>query len=168
MMTDTLEIYKVVGASGGLISAGFLLYDRLVKIRPEAFLSHGEYPTHVDITVRNVSNESIILDEIGVSPNILGIAKGDSVHAISAASERRNEDVAESAREVFIILKPLEELPLKIVTFDKFNQAMSEQKVVARFSWRTTRFRVPFKRNIKLRTSVGDIRAMKGIKEEGD
>jgi hypothetical protein len=37
MMSDLVEAFKVVGAGGGLISAGFLLYDRLVRIRPQAF-----------------------------------------------------------------------------------------------------------------------------------
>jgi hypothetical protein len=160
-MSNLLEAFKVVGAAGGLISAGFLLYDRLVRIRPDAFLSKGEYPGHLDITVRNVSNESIILDEVGASPNIFGIVKGEGAHAMAEAIHRRGDDVAESSREVFIVLKPLEELQLKLVTFDKFNQAASDQKVVARFSWRTTRFRMPFKRNIKIKTSVADIRAMK-------
>lgn len=160
-MSNLLEAFKVVGAAGGLISAVFLLYDRLVRIRPDAFLSMGEYPGHLDMTVRNVSNESIILDEIGVSPNILGVAKGDGVRAIVEAIHRRGDDVAESSRNVFIVLKPLEELQLKLVTFDKFNQASAGQKVVVRLSWRTTRFRMPFKRNLKIRTSVADIRAMK-------
>jgi hypothetical protein len=159
-MSDFIEVFKVVGAAGGLISACFLLYDRLMRIRPEAFLSKGEYPGHLNITVRNVSNESIILDEIGVSPNILGAAEGDGVHAIVEAIHRRGDDVAESSRDVFIVLKPLEELRLKVVTFDKFIQAAAGQKVVVRLSWRTTRDRMPFKRNIKIRTSVADIQAM--------
>jgi hypothetical protein len=161
-MSEFVEVFKVVGAAGGLISAVFLLYDRLVRIRPEVFLSNGEYPGHLDVTVRNVSNESIILDEIGVSPNILGLAQGDGIHAIAEAIHRRGDDVTESTREVFIVLKPLEELQLKLVTFDKFNQASNDQKIVTRISWRTTRFRIPFKRNVKIRTSVADIRAMKG------
>jgi hypothetical protein len=47
-MSDFVEAFKVVGAAGGLISAGFLLYDRLMRIRPEAFLSDGEYPAAHD------------------------------------------------------------------------------------------------------------------------
>jgi hypothetical protein len=50
-MSDLVEAFKVVGAAGGLISAGFLLYDRLVRIRPQAFLEKGEYPGQLMITV---------------------------------------------------------------------------------------------------------------------
>ena len=163
-MTNVVEIFKVVGAAAGLITAAFFIYDRIVRIRPDAFLSTGEHPGQLDITVRNVSNESIILDEIGAAPNIIGVAKGDGVHAIVEAIHRRGDDVTESSREVFIVLKPLEELQLKLITFDKFNHASADQKVVVRLSWRTTRLRVPFKRNIKIRTSVGDIRSMKDTK----
>jgi hypothetical protein len=161
MMSDFIEAYKVVGASGGLISAGFILYDRLVRIRPQAFLTKGEYPGFLDITVRNVSNETLILDEIGASPNIFGIAEGDGTRAIVEAIHGRGDDVAESSRKVFIVIKPLQELQLRLVTFEKFEQASGDQAVVMRIAWRTTRFRMPFKRNIKIRTSVADIRAMK-------
>jgi hypothetical protein len=165
-MSDFVEAFKVVGSAGGLISAGFILYDRLVRIRPQAFLTQGEYPGQLDITVRNVSNESIIMDQFTVAPNILGIAHGDSVRAIAdvvigdVIAGRSNKE-KQSSRSVFIILKPLAELQLKLVTFDKFEQALGAQVVVMQIAWRTTRFRMPFKRNIKIRTSVADIRAMK-------
>jgi hypothetical protein len=55
-------------------------------------------------------------------------------------------------------------LQLKLVTFDKFEKAADDQKVTIRLSWRTTRFRMPFKRNVKIKTSVADIRAMKDTK----
>jgi hypothetical protein len=127
MMSDLVEAFKVVGSAGGLISAGFILYDRLVRIRPQAFLTQGEYPGQLDITVRNVSNETVILDEIGASPNIFGIAKDNGIRAIAEAVHRRGDDVAESSRKVFIVIKPLEELELKLVTFDKFEKASADQ-----------------------------------------
>jgi len=86
-----LEIFKVTGSAAGLLSAGFFIYDRLVRIKPQAFLSNREYPGQLGVTIRNVSNESIILDEIGVSPNIIGVAKGDTVEAIVTAVMRRGE-----------------------------------------------------------------------------
>jgi hypothetical protein len=165
-MSDLLEAFKVVGAAGGLISAGFLLYDRLMRIRPDAFLSSGEYPGQLMVTVRNVSNEPIILDEIAVAPNIFGIAHGDGVRAMTDIIHHRGDSERESSRKVFIVLKPLQELELGLITFDKFEQASADQKLVAQFSWRTTRFRMPFKRSIKINTSVADIRAMKEAKED--
>lgn len=165
---DALEIFKVAGAAAGLVSSAYFLYDRIVRIRPDAFLSGGEYPGQFSITVRNVSNESIILDEIGVSPNIIGVSKGDSSHAIIEATMRRDDNVDESARKVFIVLKPLAEMRLNLIPFEKFDQAAADQKVVVRFSWRTTRFRPLFKRNVRIRTSVTDLRGMKDTKEDLD
>ena len=163
-----MEAFKTVGAAGGLVSSAYFLYDRIVKIRPDAFLSRGEYPGQLDITVKNVSNESIILDQISASPNIIGLAEGDGIRAIVEAVHRRGDDVAKSSRPVFIVLKPLEEFQLKLVTFDKFEKMKAEQKVIIRLSWRTTRFRLPFRRKVRIRTSVSDIRWMKGIKDEID
>jgi hypothetical protein len=42
--TDWLEVFKVVGSAAGLISSSVFAYDRLMRIRPEVFLSVGEYP----------------------------------------------------------------------------------------------------------------------------
>jgi hypothetical protein len=168
MMSDLVEAFKVVGAAGGLISAGFLLYDRLVRIRPQAFLTKGEYPGQLMITVRNVSNESIIMDEFAVAPNIFGIAHGDSTRAIAEVVIRRGHEAKQSSRKVFIVLEPLEELQLNLITFDKFEQASGDQAIVMLIAWRTTRFRMPFKRNIKIRTSAADIRAMKEKGRDAD
>jgi hypothetical protein len=101
------------------------------------------------------------MDEISASPNIIGLAEGDGVRAIVEAVYRRGDDVARSSRTVFIVLKPVEEFQLKLVTFDKFKKMNDEQKVVIRLAWRTTRFKLPFKRYVRIRTSVADIRAMK-------
>ena len=160
-MSDFLEAFKVIGAAGGLISAGFLVYDRLVRGRPEAFLSNGEYPGQLMVTVRNVSTESIIVDEIAVAPNIIGIAEGNSAHAVAEIIQDRSDKEKRSSRKVFLVLKPLEALELHLITFGKFENALGTQKVTAQFSWRTTRLRFPFKRGIKVNTSVADIRAMK-------
>jgi hypothetical protein len=46
------------------------------------------------ITVRNVSNESIILDEIAVAPHIFGIANGDSTHAMAEAVMGRGKGLS--------------------------------------------------------------------------
>lgn len=93
--------------------------------------------------------------------NILGIAHGDSVHAVAEIIHDRSEREKRSSRKVFIVLKPLERLKLNLITFEKFENALSVQKVAAQFSWRTTRFRFAFKRTIEVNTSVADIRAMK-------
>jgi hypothetical protein len=114
------------------------------------------------IMVRNVSNESIIMDEFAVAPNIVGIAHGNSTRAMAeVVTARRGHDEKQSSRRVFIVLKPLEELQLNLITFDKIEQALGGQAVIVRIAWRTTRFRMPFKRNIKIRTSMADIQAMK-------
>jgi hypothetical protein len=161
MMVDLMEAFKVLGAAGGLISAGFLIYDRLMRGRPEAFLSNGEHPEQLMVTVRNVSTEVIILDEIAVAPNIVGIADGNSARAMAEIIQDRSVKEKRSSRRAFIVLKPLEALELHLITFEKFENALGAQKVTAEFFWRTTRFRLPFKRTIKVTTSVADIRAMK-------
>jgi hypothetical protein len=68
------------------------------------------------ITVRNVSDESIILDKITVAPNIYGIAYGNDTHAIAEIIHHREDEGSQSSRRVFIVLKPLQELEFGLIT----------------------------------------------------
>jgi hypothetical protein len=73
----------------------------------------------------------------------------------------RNEEVSASAREVFLVFKPMEEKQLKVVMFQKLDKLPAAQKVLIRLSWRTTRDRLPIKRSVALRTLVSDLRLLK-------
>lgn len=160
-----LEAFKILGSGAGLLTSGFILYDRLFRIQPDAFLIRGEYPGQVDVILRNVSNESIIIDEMSASPNLVGLAKGDSVLAIVRAVVSRREHTDKNSRSVFIVLKPLEEIRIGLIAFDSFQKASADRDITIRFSWRTSRRRFPLKRTVSIKTSVGDIAAMK-VKED--
>jgi hypothetical protein len=127
-------------------------------------LAKSEYS--VDAVVRNGSNETIIVDQIGVSPNVVGLAKGHSIHSTVEAVVRRGEEVDQSVRDCFFIIEPLGELALGLITFDAFNQLKDRDTVTIRLAWRNTRYVLPFRRNIKISTTAGDIRQLKEMRTD--
>jgi hypothetical protein len=159
-----VEGFKLVGSLAGLVSGAFLIYDRIVRSRPQAFLAKGNH--QADVVLKNTTSETLILDEIGVSPNVLGLAEGHEIRDIVPVIIRRGEDEWESVRPCFLTVEPLGELKLGIVTFDAFTKLTNTDRVVVRLKWRNTRFALPFARNVKVRTTAGDVRRLKGEVEE--
>jgi hypothetical protein len=40
---DSLEVLKIVGGIGGILSSVFLVYDRVVRLRPLVYLHLGDF-----------------------------------------------------------------------------------------------------------------------------
>src|SRR5947209_7923272 len=69
MLDSLIEVVKFVGGLGGLASSAFLVYDRLLRDRPAAFLVPADF--HVHLLLRNTASETIVIDEITITPPIL-------------------------------------------------------------------------------------------------
>src|SRR5215470_4979173 len=156
-----VEGFKLVGSAAGIISGGFLVYDRLIRDRPQAYLAkHGSGA--VDLVLRNAANETLIVDETSVAPNVLAFPHGHEIRDTVAAIYRRGEDVAESRLPCFFTVEPLGELTLGMVRFEAFKQLKKEDRITIRLKWRNTRFVLPFARKVKVTTTAGDIRKLFG------
>jgi len=116
--------------------------------------------------LKNAANETLVVDEIGVAPNVLGLPHGHDIKGTVAAIARRGEDAPESMRTCFIPVEPLGELKLGVVRFEAFKQLKSDDRITIRLKWRNTRFVLPFARNVKVRTTAGDIRKLMGEDKE--
>lgn len=136
-----------------------------MRNRPQAYLAKAD-AHYVDVVLKNAANETLIVDEIGVAPNVLGLANGHGTRDIALAVARRGEDVAESKRPCFLPVEPFGELKLAVVTFDPFNQLKSDDGITIRLKWRNTRYALPFARKVTVRTTAGDVRKLKGEQEE--
>jgi hypothetical protein len=60
MIENIIEAVKFFGGLGGLASSAFLVYDRIFRYRPAAFLIPAAY--------KNMAAETIIIDEIVINP----------------------------------------------------------------------------------------------------
>jgi hypothetical protein len=122
--------------------------------------------------LKNAANETLIVDEIGVAPNVLGLAYGHDIRgtveaAYGRAVERKGEDGPERRRPCFFPVEPLGELKLGVIRWnDAFDQLKNGDRITIRLKWRNTRLPLPFARNVKVRTTAGDIRKLLG--EDGE
>ena len=90
-----VEGFKLIGSAAGILSGAFLVYDRFVRSRPQVYLAkHGSY--EIDVVLKNAANETLIVNEIGVAPNVLGLARGHQTRDILPVIVRRGvEDAPE-------------------------------------------------------------------------
>ncbi|HEY8269176.1 MAG TPA: hypothetical protein VIG34_11010 [Xanthobacteraceae bacterium] len=158
---DSLEVLKIVGGIGGILSSVFLVYDRVVRLRPLVYLHLGDF--RVDLRVKNAANEPIIIDEIAVSPPVLGVAMAnDLMSTIQAVAARWYPRMApEKASRTFAVIGPLQERSFGLVLLDEFDKLKDDERIRIRCEWRSTRRPFPFRRSAIVRTTVRDIRLLK-------
>ena len=77
MLDSSIELVKFVGGLGGLPSSAFLVYDRIYRNRPSAFLIPADYKTN--LRFRNVAAETVIIDEIIITPPMLTAARANDL-----------------------------------------------------------------------------------------
>jgi hypothetical protein len=161
-MIDTLvELIKFVGGLGGLASALFLIYDRVVRYRPAAFLFPADYKTN--IRFKNVAAETIIIDKITIKPPLLFVRRANDL-------KPPNTDRAETwygskdpdADRIFVIIKPMEERTFMLsgVSAD-FDHAPADQVFTIKCRWRNTRKPFPIARHVRIKTTARDVRELR-------
>jgi hypothetical protein len=85
-MADFLPAWlRELGSIAGLLSLGYVVYDRFFKDRPHASITMGEYGPQVLIT--NPSSTDVTLTGYRVIPAAYGIARDENLNnAVSAAA----------------------------------------------------------------------------------
>jgi hypothetical protein len=161
MIETAVELVKFVGGLGGLASATFLVYDRVYRDQPSAFLVPKDYKANLRFT--NNAAETIIIDEIIVRPPLLIVKRAND---LVTSNEERQALFYDSARlnpeKVLIILKPLEERTFALHgSSAEFEHAADDQTITLRCRWQNTRKPLPFKRYIRIKITSGIIRTMR-------
>lgn len=160
MLETAIEAVKFFGGLGGLASSAFLIYDRIFRYRPIAFLIPQDYKTKVRF--KNIASETIIIDNITIIPpiakmmwvNDLQTTKADKLDVWYPSMKVEKPEV------VFIVIKPMEERTFAIHRSAEFENSEGGRKIIIRSRWRNTRIRFPFARYVTIRTNVADIKNM--------
>jgi hypothetical protein len=124
---DWLEAFKVIGSAAGIITGAFLLYDRIVRNRPTVYLRPGKYRAEVAVT--NIASETILIEDVRVSPQLLQAAPGNDLRStITAAAASVYPNLAGDNR-VFVVVDPLATRSLDLVILDDFEKAQDRDRV---------------------------------------
>jgi len=163
MISELLEAVKVVGSIGGLASSAFLIYDRMFRNQPEAYLISENYK--VAIRFKNIAGETIIIHEIDVAPPLLALDRANDL--MTAQQDRAavwypsiND---ETAMRAFIVLPPAAERSFQLKRSAEFENADDGQMITIRCKWRNTRKPLPVYRSVRIKTSVGDIKSLREV-----
>jgi hypothetical protein len=159
MISEAVEWLKLVGSIGGLASSGFLVYDRLYRLRPIVYLQPHDKRVH--LKVNNTANEAIVIDKIDVSPKVLGIVmkerKGDLVSRMDATANAIYD--AQTEGSTFAVIPPLEEGSFRLVELKACAELKDDERIRVRCDWRSTRRPWPFTRGVSVTTTPGDLRS---------
>jgi hypothetical protein len=153
-MDGFVEALKLVGAVIGIATASFIVYDRLFRDRPIFSLqasrpagSASSVDNDIYLRIKNVSDEDIIIDEISISPPHLTFSVDGEVCSIAKAVLREFNQ---------IVVGPLgERLLILIITQSE------HAPVTITATWRGTRRPWPWKRHVKIHTTVAFIAKLK-------
>jgi hypothetical protein len=160
---DWLEVFKVVGSASGLISAGFLIYDRVLRWRPLAYLT--PYDQQVGLVVKNVADETIVIDEITVKPAIVSLAMANDLRStVEAAAERMwpSRTPGQPAR-TYAVLGPRLERVFRFVLRTEFENMPEHTKVVLTTKWHNTPKPFWWPRRVRVNTTIEEIRHLKTV-----
>jgi hypothetical protein len=163
MWAELFDGIKTIGSLVGLFTGGFLIYDRLIHSRPVVYLGVSEFK--LDIRFKNATNETIVIDEIKVTPDYLRVARANDL--ITANEDRQKVFYPTTAGKDdprfdgnFILLKPQEERKFALHRFGGLEQAPVDEKVVIRCRWENTRRPWFSKRYVTVRTTAGRVRKL--------
>jgi hypothetical protein len=86
VVDSVIEFVKFFGELGGFASTAFIVYDRIYRYMPTAFLIPLDYKT--SLRIKNIAPGTIVTDEIIVVPQIVRVARQRSYEYLQGKSER--------------------------------------------------------------------------------
>jgi hypothetical protein len=149
-VADAVEWVKLVGGLGGLASSGFLIYDRIWRLRPIVYLQPQKGSVY--LCVRNVANETLVIDRIDVSPKVFVISmrgnKDDFRSRLDASVDAMFETETDGESRTFSVLDPQEERSFQLNALKECDALKSDDTIRIRCVWRTTRRPWPIRRTV--------------------
>jgi hypothetical protein len=154
-----LEWVKLAGALLGIGTASFIVFDRLYRDRP-IFALHvrgqmglaAGLDNEVYLRIKNVTDEDIVIDEISINPAHLTLSIDNEIRSlVSAMVSGFNQ----------IVVGPLGERLLILITTVTEGSSSEFEEVCIMATWRGTRRPWPWKRHVRIRTSVAAIRKLR-------
>jgi len=157
VLMDTLvELIKLIGGILGIVTAVFIVWDRVLRGRPIfALQAEPRVPgdNYLFLRIKNVLDEDIVIENWRVTPSeLVGLSTDVSVRAIVQA---RLGPIP------LAIVPPLGELRLNLIETG-LATAKKEEQITISAAWNTTRHLWPFQRHVKIKTTVARLLDLKG------
>lgn len=170
VFAELFDGLKSVGSIVGLLTGGFLVYDRVIRSRPMVYLGASEYKA--DLRIKNATDQTVVIDEIVVTPSSISVARANDL--ITHNEERQVAFYPTTAGKNdprfegnYVFLKPQEERKFALHRFGDFEQAKDDDKVVIRCRWESTGRPWFTARYVTVRTTIGKVRKLIDVAATG-
>jgi hypothetical protein len=159
-MDGFLEWVKLAGSLVGLATASFVVWDRVYRDRPIFALHVKSPPTgraggrenDVFLRIKNVSDEDIVVDDVSIGPAHLTLSVDNEIRSLVSAM----------VSEVHpIVVGPFGERLLILITTVVEGSPAELEPVSITATWRGTRRPWPWKRHVRIQTSVTEVRRLR-------
>jgi hypothetical protein len=156
---EVLQVLQAIGSALGALTAAFLVYDRAVRGRP-IFALHAQpgparsSENYLHVRIMNVLDEDLVVESFSIAPPIVGLAEDHGVRAITAA---QIQDVRP------LVLPPRGEATYVLVILGAATDRDSDRIVISA-KWRATRRSWPWKRTVRIHTTVADLKKLKAAR----
>jgi hypothetical protein len=157
MISKAVEWLKLVGSIGGLASSGFLIYDRIWRLRPTVYIQPHDYNVH--LRIKNNANEALVIDKVDISPKVLNIAIMDEDDPLLSTVEAVADQYYPEEGRTFCVLSPLEQRSFRLVALTACDGLKDNHRIKIQCAWRSTRSQWPFTRTVTVPTSPRDFRS---------
>jgi hypothetical protein len=152
-----LQILQAIGSALGALSAAFIVYDRAFRGRP-IFALHTEprTPRESDLFVRlaNVLDEAIIVENFRIDPQIVALSEDHGVRSLTTAQFR---DIRT------LVLPPRASATYVLMILGAATDRDAEDIVISA-EWRRTQRVWPWKRRLRIRTNVAELKRLQGAR----
>ena len=149
-----LLVLQAIGSALGALSAAFIVYDRAVRGKP-IFALHTEPgppgDNHLYVRLVNVLDEALVVENFRIEPAIVGLSEDHEARSILTAQFKDIRNLVlpprASATYVLIILGAA--------------TGRDDEGVVISAEWRRTQRVWPWKRRLRIRTTVAELKNLK-------
>jgi hypothetical protein len=161
MLDEALEVLKIAGTVGGILTPIFLVYDRVIRYRPLAFLVAGDYKTK--LCLKNIAAETIVIDEIKIFPPIIEVARANDLVTTNEekAAVMYPTMADKKPKRTLIVIKAMGERSFDLHRFADFENADGKKAIKIRCRWKNTRKRFPIAQYVRVKTTVQEIRDLR-------
>ena len=136
---DIIETIKLVGGVSAIVSATFLIADRILLFRPQ--VDWRRVNDQIGVVVKNVSSEAIFVENMKISPAGWALAwSGNLDHTVDEAARTIGFILEGQAEPISFVLERGDESVLHIVANSEINSS-SDGFVEIKVTWRFCRNR---------------------------
>jgi hypothetical protein len=156
-----VEWLTFIRPAGALLTGIMSIYDRARGKLPTADFAAGDFG--VVLHLRNDRGETIIVERVDATPPLLAFSTTHEVEDIANAIVQMQEHSAEDA---LAVLRPKEEVELKVIEMGSFKSAPADQKIKVTLRWRASSRSLLSRSTVSKAITVQDVRDLERASEK--